>query len=168
MFGSLWQRGISRFSIGVSFAFFSALIVMFATLASVTAFAHNHEDNAALLQRLNKIFFWEMANHLDLDPVTEKKMEDLVNDIQNRRQQALKQRDESMGCLKPQAGTASASSSASLATCLDRHIDSIRILARLDAEEFEKLRTLLGDERLARFLTKRFDLIQRVRSAIQK
>ena len=132
-------------------------VVVFLCLAGATQ-AEN------VRERLNKIFYWQLADDLKLSPQQEKAMIVIIEDIQKRRTETIAARDSALDALKKNSA---AKTPASSEKELARYRDSLSRLAGLDIEEYDRLQKLLGAETLARFYVVREDLLSRVRDSLK-
>jgi hypothetical protein len=140
----------------------AALMWVGLCLCSTPSLASNEPE---LRERLNKIFYWQMADELRLTPQVEKEMIQTLEDLQGRREKALERRSLALAELKGlgQKKDAKVRREQSLVALSE----SLKELGRLDAEEFERLSKALGSEALARFYVVREELATRVRDAIR-
>jgi len=124
-------------------------------------FAQGSQEN--FKDRLNKIFYWQLADELQLAPKTEKDMSKLLEDIQARKEKALTERDAAMEELRALGATPELAASK---TKLDRYQKALATLSKLDAEEYTKLNSLLGPQHLARFYVVREQVLDKLRAAL--
>jgi hypothetical protein len=115
-------------------------------------------------ERLNKLFYWQVADELKLSTLDEKKMVALIEDIQKLREDALKKRDSALEDLRKIEKKLTVKE---VEPRLANYQEAVEALARLDVEEFSKLREILGVENLARYYLVREKLAKRVREAIK-
>ncbi len=115
--------------------------------------------------RLNQIFYWHLADELKISPEQEKEMVLILEDVQKRRSLALSERELSLVNLRKleKMGNSKAAS-----PVLNEYIRSVEKLSLLDREEYERLRKLLGDEALTKFLIVRDEVTERVRNSLKK
>jgi hypothetical protein len=140
---------------------FKALILFFA----IACFGVRAEDKAGQLrERLNKIFYWHLADELKLSAPQEKSMVGIIEDIQAKREKAMQERSQTLEALKKLGKNAGLKQTEPLLNAYQRSLDT---LAGLDREEGQRLRTLIGPELLARFYIVRDEVTTRVREALQ-
>lgn len=135
-----------------------ALMLSFAGLAAAPVRAEN------VRERLNKIFYWNLSDDLNLTPQQEKSMVVIIEDIQKRRQASLAARDESLEALKK---IKKGSGAPAAEKELTRYREAVAKLAGLDAEEYDRLKALFGAETLARYYVVREEVLGRVRDALK-
>ncbi|NCN40633.1 hypothetical protein GW916_05225 [bacterium] len=150
--------------------FLTTGVVVSSVLASTlfvadAAYAEDVQDKAGMKDRLNKIFYWHLADELKLSPKQEKDVIAKLNEIQSKREEALKTREEAISSLQGLAKDAPLSKTKPF---LDKYIKCSETLAGLDKEEYNGLKEVLGEELLARFYIIREDVTSRVRKALKK
>lgn len=138
------------------------LVVFFALAPVLRAQAQNPSD--ALRERLNKIYYWQMADELKLSPKLEKEMVHILEDIQTKRQASLKDRENCFEDLRKIEKTLSEKNTGPI---LDRLQKTLGTLAKLDIEEHDRLKASLGTETLGRFYLVRETVTKRVRDLLK-
>lgn len=138
-------------------------------LLSLTACNRSASDKASanagqLRERMNRIFYWQMADELGLNPVAEKDMAMIIENIQKRRETALLERDAAMEALKALATDAKV---AITQAPLDRYQKALAELSTLDDEEFRRLKIAVGVDKLARFYVVREQILEKLRGALK-
>lgn len=113
--------------------------------------------------RLNKLYYWQIADELKLSPQQEKKLGECLDGFQAQREKALKDRDFILSSMKdlgdkPQAAQAEA--------VLKNYEKTISWLSRLDAQEYAELKKILGADGLTRFYVVREKILERLRIAL--
>ena len=122
-------------------------------------------DTAGMRDRLNKIFYWHLADELKLSPKQEKDVIAKLNDIQTKRANTQMSREAAIKALQSLKKDAPLSVTKPY---LDKYVQCSETLAGLDKEEYEGLKSVLGEELLARFYIIREDVTSRVRKALKK
>ncbi len=137
---------------------------LFAVIPSVSVSDHP-VDKAGMKERLNKIFYWHLADELKFSPQQEKSVVELLNNLQSKREHALKNREEAIESLQ---GLDKSAPLSKTKPYLDKYMQSSETLAGLDKEEYEGLKNIIGEELLGRFYIIREDVTSRVRKALKK
>lgn len=118
----------------------------------------------AIRARLNQIFYWHLSDELRLNPEQERKLIQAIERVQKRRSEGLKERDASLAALQK---VSKESPAATLDQALERHRKALVELGRIDAEEHDELKGLLGPALLARYYLLREDVLARVRDGLR-
>ncbi len=115
-------------------------------------------------ERLNKILYWSVSDELKLTPAQEKKMVEIIEQVQARRETAYKEREAALAELRKLPKAASADKAK---TVLGRYQAALETLTKLESEEYTRLLEVFGVQTLARFYVIRDDVAQRVREALR-
>jgi len=115
--------------------------------------------------RLNKILYWQISDELKLSPKQEKDLAILIEALQEKREAALKERDTAVEALRTLGKTPE---KVAAITALDRYQKSLTALSKLDGEENEKLKAILGPELLVRYYVIRDEVTRKVLHALQE
>jgi hypothetical protein len=121
--------------------------------------SHAQKSPNEVRDRLNKIFYWQMADELKLSQEIEKSMTDFLESFQQKREEALLQRAEALKLLQKSPADANA---------LLAYRKSLDQISKLDLDEYEQLNRLLGAEKLGRFLVVREEILQRLNAAFRQ
>jgi hypothetical protein len=140
-------------------------VAILASASSVLAQSKKELNAKQIRDRLNKIFYWQLADELKLSPAQEKAVVAALENAQNKRDAALAQREEALAALQKLPKTASLEESR---PHLDRYSSALASLAAVEAEEYAALKAAIGEELLGRFYVIREDVTSRVRKALKK
>ena len=121
-------------------------------------------DSKEIRERLNKIFYWQIADDLKLTPHAEKSMVTIIDEIQKRREAALNDRDHSLEDLRKYEKKMTAKVAEPI---LARYQAALSTLGGLDGEEHKRLLEVLGVESLAKFYLVREAVTKRIRDALR-
>ena len=143
-----------------------ALLLFLASIFSFvgSALADSSMKSADVKDRLNRIFYWQIADELKLSPQSEKQLMAIVEELQAKRHRVLEKRQK---CLDDLKALESKKSGASAEALLKTYREALMELSSIDAEEFDRLKTLLGSEALARFYLVRESVAEKVREALK-
>jgi len=125
----------------------------------------DHHESALIRDRLNRIFYWQIADELKLAPKAEKDLQIIIDDIQKLRNLALEERQK---CLDELKNLEKNISSQNAEPILVRYQSALIKLAKLDTDEHERLKKLLGSESLAKFYLVRESVAEKVRAALRQ
>ena len=103
--------------------------------------------------------YWQLADELKLSPKTEKEMVIIIEDIQARRESALKDRAMAFGEIKVTPGSSAAH---------ERLIKAYKELSGLDLQEHQRLLKVLGLETLGRFYVIREKVAEKISHSIRE
>jgi hypothetical protein len=140
------------FQLCLRFGFFPMILVLGSS-------SHAQKSPNEVRDRLNKIFYWQMADELKLSQEIEKSMTDFLESFQQKREEALLQRAEALKLLQKSPADANA---------LLAYRKSLDQISKLDLDEYEQLNRLLGAEKLGRFLVVREEILQRLNAAFRQ
>lgn len=110
--------------------------------------------------QLEELLIWKMSDELKLSTTEEKKFSDIVREINKRKaqyNQELQASVEKMG--KATTGKAKDEE-------LALYRKSLQNYGRMSEEEFDKLKPLLGPERMVQYLQIKQDLTNRIRTML--
>lgn len=110
--------------------------------------------------QLEELLIWKMSDELKLSPVEEKKFTDVVRQLNQKKtelNQELQASIEKLAKLK----TAKEKDDE-----LARYRKTVQSFGRIGEEEFDKLKPLLGTERLAQYLVIKQDLANRIKTML--
>lgn len=138
----------------------AALFLMF----SLFAVRFSQAQNSDIKDRLNRIFYWQIADELKLSQKAERELTVIIDDIQKSRNEALAERQK---CLDELKAIEKKISAVTAEPILNRYQNALTKLAKLDASEHERLKALLGAESLAKFYLVRESVALRVHEALR-
>lgn len=110
--------------------------------------------------RLEELMLWKMSDELRLAPAEEKAFSEVVRDL-NRKKAELSRKLESELSMLKLAKTAKERSAS-----LTRYRKTLNETQGLSLEEFDRLKKLFGDEKLARYLDVKKDLADKVKALL--
>ncbi|KHD89844.1 MAG: hypothetical protein OM95_01940 [Bdellovibrio sp. ArHS] len=110
--------------------------------------------------QLEELLIWKMSDELKLTPVEEKKFTDLVKEL-NRKKSDLNH-EMQLSIEKMQKATTTKVKEDELS----KYRKNLQSYGRIGEEEFDKLKPLLGAERLVQYLVIKLDLTNRIKSML--
>ena len=124
------------------------------------------EETARLRNRLNKIFYWQIADELKLSPQEEAQMVKVLEDFQVRKEKSLINRRGALDAIEAacEEGSTSASESKQLITDYRK---SMKADVDVDMNQIEALEKIMGPQRLLRFLKSRSEMSDKIRQVIR-
>jgi hypothetical protein len=157
------MKPFGRLAFFRKFIFFKARLsaALFFVLFSASLRA---TENSDIKERLNRIFYWQIAVELNLSPKAEKELVVVVEDIQMRRDRAFVDRQSALNELKAMEKSLSGKT---VEPILKKYQGALTQLSKLDSEEHERLKTLLGVESLAKFYLVRESVALKIREALR-
>lgn len=129
------------------------LIVSIGTLPTAATAAEKRNQ-------LEELLIWKMSDELKLTPVEEKKFTDIVQGL-NKKKSELNQSLQASIEVMSKAATAKSKDEE-----LGRYRKTLQNYARLSEEEFDKLKPLLGAERMVQYLHIKQDLTNRIKTML--
>ncbi len=146
------------------------LLAIFMLGNASSAFA----NKSRLEERLTRLFYWQMSQALDLSTSEEKRMTELMDGVSKSRLQAIDKRDEvfaKMNAWLEKNNTTlkdipKNTVPAEVSALLKEYRMQLDTLSKIDIEEHEQLRALLGDVRLVKFYNERKIIIERIKKAL--
>jgi hypothetical protein len=117
-----------------------------------------------LRERLNKIFYWHLADELELTPQQEKALMNVLEEVQAKRERLLTERDLSLSSLR---GLGKKATQAAAEPHLLKFRSVLESLTALEGEEYDRIKAILGVELLGRFYIIRDDVTSRIRDALR-
>ena len=143
-------------------------VLLVGVLGANLAWSQVAEDPHQIHSRLTKIFYWQVADELKLNPKTEKDFVQILETLQTRRSALLESKNalflqSRQNLLGPQG-----SSDKKSAEFLRDYEKIQKDLFALENEARTQLKKVLSPEEMARFYLVRDELAGRVRGALQK
>ncbi|WP_413613149.1 hypothetical protein [Bdellovibrio sp. HCB-110] len=135
------------------------IIFVFILIASIGALP-TAATAAEKRNQLEELLIWKMSDELKLTPVEEKKFTDIVQGL-NKKKSELNQSLQTSIELMNKAATAKSKDEE-----LGRYRKTLQNYARLSEEEFDKLKPLLGAERMVQYLHIKQDLTNRIKTML--
>ncbi len=120
--------------------------------------------------RMNQIYYWHLAEELNISAEQEKTMVKILEQMQKRRSDLMNTREEAVVVLKTFSARTSNTPSQlnELSKALKDYEKVTHEMAHADKDEFESLQKLFGDQALAKFLVVRDSIAERLRNSIRK
>lgn len=109
--------------------------------------------------RLEELMLWKMSDELRLSPADEKAFGDAVRDL-NRRKTSLTER------LAADLDALKAAKDKERAPALTRYRKTLREAQDLPLEELDRMKKLLGEEKLVKYLDVKKDLADKVKALL--
>ncbi|WP_295901174.1 hypothetical protein [uncultured Bdellovibrio sp.] len=129
------------------------LIVLAGTFSFVASAAEKRNQ-------LEELLIWKMSDELKLTPVEEKKFTDIVQGL-NKKKSELNQSLQASIEKMSKADTAKAKEEE-----LGHYRKALQNYGRLSEEEFDKLKPLLGAQRMVQYLQIKQDLTNRIKTML--
>jgi len=138
-----------------------AVILATACLASSQALAAAPMDAKAKERaRLEELFIWKTSEELKLAPATEQKYNETIKALNVRRREANAKMDAALSAL------AKAKSKAEAEKALAEHKAALRDVQSTQTAEIDKLRPLLGPEKLAQYIVVKSSILEKLKSML--
>lgn len=109
--------------------------------------------------RLEELMLWKMSDELRLSPADEKAFGDIVRDL-NRRKTSLTER------LAADLDALKSAKDKERAPALTRYRKTLREAQDLPLEELDRMKKLLGEEKLVKYLDVKKDLADKVKALL--
>jgi hypothetical protein len=152
----------------VNFKPLAFILVSLTAFASVTAWspsaaAAGGQSPAADSKeraRLEELFIWKTSEELKLQPSDELKFTDVVHDLNKRRREANARMEDALGAL------ASAKTRAESEKALAAHRAALRETQAVQTAELDRLRPLLGSEKLAKYIVAKSEILEKLKTML--
>ncbi len=116
--------------------------------------------------RLNELMLWRLSDELALKPQDEQKLKTILSKYQEQRKTALLKQEEILNKVGSELKAKEAN--AACPNCLGDYEKTVVSVAEANTKEFKELRTLLGTEKMQKFLVIRSQMTRDVRDALRK
>jgi hypothetical protein len=144
----------------------TTLILWVLLFSNIAVAEHSESSRAEIKERLGKVFYWQIADELDLKPDVEKKLVSILEDFQKKREELLQKREE---LFKIYHKDFSKDSPAPMAEkFLKDYQDINKGLGASETEEFLMLKKVLTPQQLTRFLLVRDVFSRKVRESLRR
>lgn len=110
--------------------------------------------------QLEELFIWKLSDELKLSPVEEKKFTDTVKDLNKKKSELNHQLQESIEKMSKAATTKKRDEE------LVRYRKTLQSYNHISEEEFDRLKPLLGADRMVQYLQVKQDLTNRIKSML--
>jgi hypothetical protein len=131
-----------------------SILILCLFLFSFQAFAEDKKN------QLEELFIWKTSDELKLSTSEEKKFTDIVKSLNKRKS------DLSLSLHDSVDKIAAAKTTKEKDTELTKYRKDLGAYNKISEEEFDKLKTLLGSERLAQYLKLKQDLTGRIKTML--
>jgi hypothetical protein len=131
-----------------------SLLIIFLILFSFQAFAEDKKN------QLEELFIWKTSDELKLSASEEKKFTDLVKFLNKRKSDLNQSLHDSVDRI------AAAKTTKDKDAELTKYRKDLGAYNKISEEEFDKMKTLLGSERLAQYLKLKQDLTGRIKTML--
>lgn len=138
------MRRFTSFSV-----FFLSLTLFFSTVQA-----------AEKRNQLEELLIWKISDELKLSTAEEKKFSDIVRDINTRKSRHNQELQASIGRMSKAANTKEKEAELTL------YRKSLQNYGRINEEEFDRLKTVFGTERMAQYLHIKQDLTNRIKGLL--
>ncbi len=115
--------------------------------------------------RLNELMLWRLSDELELKPQEETKLKEIIKKFQEERKSALMTQETA---LEKMTVSANATPSRVCTSCLTDFEKTVQTVASANTQEFKELRTLLGPQKMQKFLLIRSQMSKDVRDALRQ
>lgn len=116
--------------------------------------------------RLNELMLWKLSDELALKPQDEQQLKSILRKYQDQRKTALLKQEELLG--KVEAEIKTKPTADNCPTCLSEYEKTVSSVADANTKEFKELRSLLGSQKMQKFLVIRSQMTRDVRDALRK
>ena len=110
--------------------------------------------------RLDALFIWKTSEELKLDAPTEQKFTEVIESLNARRRAANLKMDESLAQLSH------AKTKAEAEKALNAHRAALREVQATQSSEIDRLRPLLGPEKLAQYITVKNFILEKLKTML--
>lgn len=110
--------------------------------------------------RLEELFIWKTSEELRLAPADEQKFTEAIHDLNQRRRAANARMDAALAAL------ASAKTKAETDKALSEHRAALRDTQAVQTAELDRLRPLLGSEKLAKYIVAKSSILEKLKSML--
>ena len=149
---SVWERNLSLNSVLKLF-----LLSVVVSASAAPAFADSTSKERS---RLEELFIWKTSEELKLDPKVEIKFTETIHSLNTRRRAANTKMDAALASLA-QAKTKDQAEKA-----LNAHRAALREVQAVQTTEIEKLRPLLGPEKLAQYIVVKSSILEKLKTML--
>lgn len=122
------------------------------------AFAQSEKRN-----QLEELFIWKTSDELKLSPVDEKKFTEIIKELNQKKADLNHSLQESVEKMTKLSGATVAKKRDEE---LSRYRKTLQAYNHISEDEFDKLKTLLGSEKLVHYLQIKQDLTNRIKSML--
>ncbi len=112
--------------------------------------------------QLEELLIWKMSDELKLNPAEEKKFTDIVQTLNRKKAQLNQELQISVEKMNKAASAKEKENE------LSRYRKTLQNYGRLGEEEFDRLKPLLGAERMVQYLQIKQDLTNRIKTMLAK
>ena len=133
------------------------LVIAFYLIQPRAVFAAESSDKR---NQLEELFIWKLSDELKLSPVEEKKFTDIVKNLNKKKVDLNHSLSEAIDKMKQ------ASSTKQREEELVRYRKTLQSYNHISEEEFDKLKPLLGADRMVQYLQIKMDLTNRIKSML--
>lgn len=145
-------------SAALSGALSIAVIGAAATVAAEAAFAAPAPSKER--SRLEELFIWKTSEELKLAPAVEVKFTETIHSLNSRRREANAKMDAALASL------AQAKTKADAEKALNAHRAALREVQAVQSAEIDKLRPLIGPEKLAQYIVVKSSILEKLKSML--
>lgn len=138
-------------------------VVAFVSLPASRAEANAPQTPAAESKeraRLEELFIWKTSEELKLQPADEQKFTDIIHALNKRRRDANARMDAAMDVL------AAAKTKAESEKALSAHRAALRETQAVQTAELDRLRPLLGPEKLAKYIVTKNSILEKLKTML--
>lgn len=139
---------------------FSLLILVSATAAHGSGGPAGDEQSEKDRARLEQLFIWKASEELKLPAEQEQKFTETLHDLSARKKKASEKLDVAT------RGLAAAKTKADADRAISLYRDSLKEYQAVQTAELDRLKPLLGSEKLARYLVVKSELNEKLKALI--
>lgn len=111
-------------------------------------------------QRLEELFIWKLSDELKLSPAEEKRFSDLVRELNTQKAERHQKMDDDLKKFQSAIGEKDR------AAAFNEYRKSLQSYQATSVDEIDRVKTLLGLERLAKYVEVKQDLASKVKSLL--
>ncbi len=137
-----------------------ALVCACATVTALAAAPQTPAADSKERARLEELFIWKTSEELKLAPAEEQKFTDIIHDLNKRRREANARMDSAVSSL------ANAKTKAEAEKALGAHRAALRETQNLQNAELDRLRPLLGPEKLAKYVLAKSSILEKLKTML--
>lgn len=110
--------------------------------------------------RLEELFIWKTSEELKLPPSSEQKYAETIHSLNSRRREANSKMDEALASL------AQVKTKAETEKALAAHRAALREVQAVQTAEIDRLRPLLGPEKLAQYIVVKSSILEKLKTML--
>lgn len=136
------------------------LILFLASCSLSSSVAHAADGANQERSRLDDLFIWKASEELKLPPEQEQKFTEIINDLNSRKRKATEKMEDAIRRLGAVRSRAEADKALAV------HREALKEYQAVQTAELDRLKPLLGSEKLARYLVVKSELTEKLKQLL--